>query len=264
VEEQSREGAHIDFWVQRISGRFRVFRKNVASLLFCITCFAGFGVAQQPRTAPVAPSESIPNLGPLLAKVNALKSELRQYHACTCTCGCYAKDLDIEADRAIGFLEARAHRRDNEKKALVLDIDETALSNWEEMSGANFEYDGKDFNAWVASAQAPGIPGTLRIYEAAKRLGVEVFFLTGRPETQRASTETNLRLQGFSTWKELIMRKPEQSKESALAYKSGERAKIVAAGYRIVLNVGDQWSDLRGKPEAEYSVKYPDPFYFIK
>ena len=111
------------------------------------------GVAQQPRTAAVAPSENIPNLGPLLAKVNALKSELRQYHACTCTCGCYAKDLDIEADRAIAFLEARAHRRDNEKKALVLDIDETALSNWEEMSGANFEYDGKDFNAWVASAQ---------------------------------------------------------------------------------------------------------------
>ena len=38
----------------------------------------------------------------------------------------------------------------------------------------------------------------------------------------------------------------------------------MAAGYRIVLNVGDQWSDLRGKPEAEYSVKYPDPYYFIK
>jgi acid phosphatase len=220
------------------------------------------GVARQPRTVPVAPSESIPNLGPLLSRVNALKAELRQYHACTS--GCYAKDMDLEADSAVAFLEARAHRRDNEKKALVLDIDETALSNWEEMSGANFEYDGKAFNAWVESAQAPVIPGTLRIYKAAQRLGVRVFFLTGRPEAQRASTETNLRLQGFSTWKELIMRKPEQSKESALAYKSGERAKIVAAGYRIVLNVGDQWSDLRGKPEAECSVKYPDPFYFIK
>ena len=38
---------------------------------------------------------------------------------------------------------------------------------------------------------------------------------------------------------------------------------IAAAGYTLALNVGDQWSDLKGKPEAEYSVKYPDPFYFI-
>lgn len=199
------------------------------------------GVAQQSRTAPVAPSESIPNLGPLLDKVNALKLELRQYHACSCTCGCYAKDMDLEADRAVAFLEARAHRHDNEKAALVLDIDETALSNWDEMSGANFEYDSKAFNAWVESAQAPAIPGTLRIYSAAQRLGVRVFFLTGRPEAQHASTETNLRLRGFSTWQQLIMRKPEQAKMTALAYKSGERAKIAAAGYRI--REGDRrWS----------------------
>jgi len=39
---------------------------------------------------------------------------------------------------------------------------------------------------------------------------------------------------------------------------------IAATGVWIILNVGDQWSDLRGKPEAEFSGKYPDPFYFIK
>jgi hypothetical protein len=26
---------------------------------------------------------------------------------------------------------------------------------------------------------------------------------------------------------------------------------------------GGQWSDLRGKPESEYSVKYPKPYYYI-
>jgi hypothetical protein len=46
-------------------------------------------------------------------------------------------------------------------------------------------------------------------------------------------------------------------------YKSAERAKIAAHGYTLVLNAGDQWSDLKGKPEAEYSVKYPNPFYYI-
>ena len=241
--------------------------RNVISLFICMACFTGrpLSPAQEvPRTAPVAVGESIPNLAPLLDRVNAQKAELRQYYACSCTCGCYAKDLDLEADRAVAFLEARAHRRDNEKAALILDIDETTLSNWEEMSGANFEYDSKAFNAWLESAQAPAIPGTLRIYNAAQRLGVRVFFLSGRPEAQRASTETNLRLRGFGTWQELILRKPEEAKMTALEYKSLERAKIAAAGYRIILNVGDQWSDLRGKPEAEFSVKYPDPFYFIK
>ena len=46
-------------------------------------------------------------------------------------------------------------------------------------------------------------------------------------------------------------------------YKASRRAQIAAQGYKIVLNVGDQWSDMKGKPEAELSVKYPDPFYFI-
>ena len=96
-------------------------------------------------------------------------------------------------------------------------------------SGANFEYDSKAFNARVESAQAPAIQGTIRIYNAAQRLAVRVFFLTGRPEAQRASTESNLRLQGFSKWEQLILRKPEQAKMTALAYKSGERAKIAVA-----------------------------------
>lgn len=46
--------------------------------------------------------------------------------------------------------------------------------------------------------------------------------------------------------------------------KSAERERLVAQGYALVLNVGDQWSDLLGRPEAEYSVKYPDPYYFIR
>jgi len=211
-----------------------------------------------PRFAPVAPSENIPNL-------DKLKDELKRYHDCTCRCGCYAKDLDLQAGRAMTFLRARASgTKAGEKLALVLDIDETTLSNYEEMEKAGFAYDAKAFNAWVDSAQAPAIPGTLRLFNEAKRLGVSVFFLTGRAEAQRAATERNLRAAGFDGWRKLILREPGQEKLSALEFKSARRKDIVAEGYRIVLNVGDQWSDLRGAPEAEYSVKYPDPYYFLK
>src|SRR4029077_12897419 len=133
---------------------------------------------------------------------------------------CYAKDLDLEADRAVAFLRTRtAHHRSNEKLAMILDIDETTLSNWDQMSTANFEYDSKSFNAWVESSQAPAIPGTLRVYNEAQRLGVRVFFLTRRPEAHRPSTETNLRLRGFSNWQQLILRGPDEGKMTALAYK---------------------------------------------
>src|ERR1039457_7001536 len=214
---------------------------------------------QQPiRTSPLAPGERIRNL-------DTFKDQLKRYYECTCKCGCYAKDLDLQADRAIAFLRHRAaHRRPDEKLGLVLDIDETTLSNYEEMVKAGFAYDSKAFNAWVETASAPAILGTLRLVKEAQRLGVSVFFLTGRPEKQRVATEQNLHSQGFDNWQRLIMRTPEQGGSTALAYKSAARAGIVAGSYRIVLNVGDQWSDLRGKPEAEYSVKYPDPFYFIQ
>ncbi|MFP5230115.1 MAG: HAD family acid phosphatase [Acidobacteriota bacterium] len=207
--------------------------------------------------APVAQGEQIENL-------DALKREVRRYHDCTCTCGCYAKDLDTQADRAIAYLQRRtAHRGSREKLALVLDIDETTLSNWEEMSTAGFAYDKKGFDTWVDSAAAPAIPATLRLYREAERLEVHVFFLTGRSETQRAVTERNLRSRGFAAWDGLILRSPEEAALTAQAYKTAERVALVAKGYDIVLNVGDQWSDLRGKAQAEYSVKYPDPYYFI-
>jgi acid phosphatase len=209
-----------------------------------------------PRFSSTAPGESIPNL-------DTLKDRLKQYH--DCKRGCYASDLDMQAGRAIAYLHQRAaHRRPDEKLALVFDIDETTLSNYEEMLKTGFAYNGDVFNAWVQQASAPAIPGTLRIFKEAQRLGVAVFFLTGRPEKQRSATEQNLHSQGFDNWQQLIMRAPGQGSSSALEYKSAARAGIVDQGFRLVLNVGDQWSDLHGNPEAEFSVKYPDPYYFIK
>ncbi len=211
----------------------------------------------QPIFSTIPSAERIPNLDQLV-------TELKQYHECTCKCGCYAHDLDVQADRAISFLRKRAARRGTkEKLAVVLDIDETSLSNYQEMLQQNYLYDAKAFDAWVNTAQAPAIPGTLRIDKEAKQLGVEVFFITGRHENERSATEKNLRTVGYE-WKSLTMRAPSEAKQTAEVFKSAARARIESQGYTIVLNVGDQWSDLKGKPEAEFSVKYPNPYYFIQ
>jgi acid phosphatase len=231
------------------------YRRDSVFLALILSCCMG---AAAQAVAPLAPSESIQNL-------NNVKAQLRAYHDCTRPTVCYQHDLDVQADRAIAFLHRRVlHPSTEEKLALILDIDETTLSNYDEMAGADFAYDSARFNAWVDSAQAPAIAGTLRLYKEAQRLGVAVFFLTGRTESQRAVTEQNLRNVGFDNWQQLILRQTDEESTSALDYKSAARGRIAASGYKIILNVGDQWSDLRGKPLAEYSVKYPDPFYFLK
>ncbi len=231
----------------------------LVALIFAIALiFYSFHVQTQAQRSVSfdARAEQIPNL-------DAHITELKQYHDCTCACGCYTHDLDMQADRAIDFLDHRvAHRKPNEKLAVVLDIDETSLSNYQEMQSSHFVFDPKVFDAWVNTAAAPAIPGTLRLDKEAQRLGVDVFFITGRDDSERAATERDLLAQGY-VWKQLALRPASTSSETTVEYKSGARAQIAAQGYTIVLNVGDQWSDLNGTSKAEFSVKYPNPYYLI-
>ena len=50
--------------------------------------------------------------------------------------------------------------------------------------------------------------------------------------------------------------------QSAADFKAPERRKITEQGYTIVLNMGDQESDLRGG-YAERTFKLPNPVYFL-
>jgi acid phosphatase len=225
----------------------------------CVGVFSLTSAAQSSSQSArvLAPTEHVANLG-------TLKLKLQRYYACTCECGCYQKELDRQAKAAIDFLDRRAaHKGAAEKLALVLDIDETALSNYKQMAAEDYGYVPSAFDAWEDSAQASAIPGTLRLYQEARRLGVSVFFITGRGETHRAATEQNLKSQGYADWEGLTLRTAAQSAEATIAYKSGARKTIVDAGFRIILNVGDQFSDLKGTPAAELSVKLPNPFYYI-
>ena len=231
-------------------------------LIFCMVGAASISPKLVAQTAPqathfLASNEHVENLG-------TLKIKLQRYYACTCDCGCYAKELDHQAQAAIDFLDRRAaHKSAHEKLALVLDIDETALSNYKQMAAEDYGYVPSAFDAWEDSAQATAIPGTLRLYQEAQKLGVTVFFITGRGEAHRAATEQNLKSQGYTNFAGLTLRTAAQAKESTIEYKSGARKAIVDAGYRIILNVGDQFSDLKGLPAAEYSVKLPNPFYYL-
>jgi acid phosphatase len=103
---------------------------------------------------------------------------------------------------------------------------------------------------------------TLRLFKAARARGVAVFFITGRHEDERAATERNLRQAGYDGWAGLVLRPPGGPAASAAEFKGAERARLEAAGYTVIANVGDQPSDLAGG-HAERTFLLPNPFYRI-
>ena len=97
---------------------------------------------------------------------------------------------------------------------------------------------GVDRHGPVAADQAGAGPGA-----RARGGGV---LPTGRPECLRAVTERNLQI----------------NIRSAVELKAAERKKLVDRGYTIIVNMGDQMSDLDGG-FAERTYKLPNPFYFV-
>ncbi len=185
--------------------------------------------------------------------------------------GAYDRDLAIVANQAarwIGERAATAHR-----PALVLDIDETALSNWEIIKLDDF---GRPiagpcnpgsgapcgWAAWDQLGRDPAIKPTLQVFRTARSANVAVFFITGRPESQRAATERNLCKAGYEGYTRLYMVPDGAHYASAADFKTPVRMQIERKGYTIIANMGDQPSDLRGGL-AEKKFLLPDPFYRV-
>ncbi len=237
------------------------------ALKYALACagLAGFlSVAAQAAETPIAPTPagwSEPE--------NIADAEKRAvaYH----DSGRYERDIAAVDTEAGDWIAAQApHVR---KPALVLDIDETSLSNWDEQraNGFGFFTDGScdrlpkgpcGFGAWEKLAQAPAIAPTLELARRAQRLGVAVFFITGRNEDVRAATAANLGKAGYANWAGLVLEPVGSWYKSAADFKAPARAEIEKQGYTIVATVGDQRSDLSGG-HAMRGFQLPNPFYFI-
>jgi acid phosphatase len=77
----------------------------------------------------------------------------------------------------------------------------------------------------------------------------------------RAATERNLRAAGYE-WTAVLLKPDDLVTRSAVEFKAPERKKLVDQGYTVIVNIGDQMSDLEGG-HAERTYKLPNPFYFV-
>ena len=240
-------------------------RLRRSALTVLVTALLGSpGLQAQPAPAILAPTP------PAISQpfnVGEAKLAATAYH----DSGAYARDLDLVVSDASAWIEQRAPRVD--RPALVLDIDDTALTNWEVIQADDF---GRIINgqctalpegpcgwaAWDLLGRAPVIEPTLRLFQQARALNVAVFFVTGRPESQRAATEQNLRNAGYDGYAALHMVPEGARYASAALFKAPVRAAVEKNGYTIIANMGDQPSDLAGG-HAERTFLLPNPFYRI-
>jgi putative acid phosphatase of HAD superfamily subfamily IIIB len=223
--------------------------------------------------APTAAAEPPPPPSPIVpppvqpANIGDLKTEATQYY----DSGAYLTDLQQAAWPAIPWISDEANRVN--KPAVVFDIDETALSNWEAIQANDFgRFVGGTcddlpkgpcgWQAWDLRGASTVIAPTRDVFNTARASGAAVFFITGRPESQRAATERNLTDAGYAGYTRLIMEPPHAHYVSAADFKAPQRQAIEQEGYTIIANMGDQPSDLDGG-FAERTYLLPNPFYRI-
>lgn len=174
--------------------------------------------------------------------------------------GQYASDLKEALGPARHYLLQRLSQPHG-KVAIVMDVDETVLSNYKNMRRMGFGGDQHTFDAQDASEKGQALLPVLKFYRAALKQHVHVFFISGRQENVRRHTLHNLWQAGFKHFDRLFLRRDHQH-HHVQAYKTQVRCELERQGYDIILNIGDQISDLKGGC-SDKTVKLPNPFYRI-
>lgn len=150
-----------------------------------------------------------------------------------------------------------------ENDVVIFDVDETALSNYAFLKEIGFGYQSDIWNDWINQQESAAIIPVRDFYFELLSKGIHVVFVSGRTNSQYASTYKNLKSAGYYNFDTLITRNEFEIGMSTLQYKSSKREELKAKGYKIIGTVGDQLSDLEG-PDHGIQVKLPNYMYLIK
>ncbi|MFE0026633.1 HAD family acid phosphatase [Amycolatopsis sp. NPDC059021] len=154
--------------------------------------------------------------------------------------------------------------------AIVFDVDDTAEITYGWEADNDFGFDPvKQQQAIDNGTFGPNKP-VLELANWAAQRGVKIYFLTGRNEFQGPQSLKNLANEGYPAPAGAFFKPKKTAPDylpcglncNTVQYKSGTRAHIAATGANIVLNFGDQFSDLEGG-YAERPVKLPNPMYYL-
>jgi predicted secreted acid phosphatase len=230
---------------------------------------------------PPARGDAIPN-------IDSVKSTIRKYYNASSagiadkTSSPYIDEVKAIERQVLADLPDPAPA---DNLAVVLDADDTTLWTYDMEDGAmHFNFDPKLQNdEWVVPGRFPATPGMVDLVQEVVDRGYDVYGITGRGAAQEQATLDNLTKVGYDAFDadnfytkfDSTSPKPDwlrcdtsvdpnddPAKCTTVEYKAGTRAHIESTGEQIVLNIGDQYSDLQGG-HARESVKLPNPTYYL-
>jgi len=243
-----------------------------------------FGRAVPPPPANPTSADQIQNIDQVKTAIKAYYGDtldttavdpvtgLKDLHTFSPT-GAYAHEMGHIVSHAEGYLRHPRvrHQSAHGTKAVLFDVDDTTLNTYSYEIFSNFVYDPGTNGQFVNAEVFPAVPHMVDLEKYAEKLGYTVFFLTGRPGTQRAATEGNLTKVGYDVADSNVYLKdygvdtwlsPCATSCTTDQYKTLTRQHIESLGYDIVANFGDQFSDLNGG-FADRAFKLPNPMYFL-
>jgi len=187
--------------------------------------------------------------------IGQLKLKLREYY----NTGAYFDEIDVIAKKAMVFIQN--YNKKIKNSCIVLDIDETCISNYADIDANDFANLPWQVKKQLNKINSTAIKPMFKLYEKTIKLGIKVFFLSGRSEKLRKNTVKALDSAGYKQYEQIILRN-KNDLSSASSFKTTKRAEIEQQGYVIIASIGDQKSDLLGG-YAKKVFKLPNPFYYI-
>jgi predicted secreted acid phosphatase len=197
------------------------------------------------------------------ANLTILKKEVINYYESKE----YDQDVQKVVDRAKKDIDEflQKHKDSNQRFAAVFDIDDTSLVTFDGAKTRDFGAFLDKIKAEEIRAKLPANKPVLELYNYLLAKNIKIFFITGRANSLRAPTIRNLTRQGYANWAGILMRPDNYDRQkypTSSAFKSAARENLTKLGYQIIIDIGDQESDLSGG-FADHTYKLPNPMYFL-
>lgn len=193
---------------------------------------------------------------PALVNLDTAKDEVALYYES----GQYEKELTKivnDAKEKFSIVEVIPN------SAVVLDIDETALDNYEAIKKIGFGYERGYWDEWLEKAEAPAIPQVKELYDFLLQKGFKIIFITGKKDYQYNATYKNMKSVGYTEFDTIITRSKDDYKIKSAKYKSQKRKELAEKGYVITGCIGDQLTDCEGQ-NCGIVFKLPNYLYLVE
>lgn len=164
----------------------------------------------------------------------SVQSVLWQQHSAEHRALCY-QAYNIALDRLKNL------EKQNERPfAIISDLDETVIDNSfynAMLIEKDQDYSKESWREWVLLENAKALPGAIDFFKRVKEMGIEIFYISNRSDSEKTATINNL--------KKLDLPNADTSFVFLKTNSSGKeiRRKKVLKNYDVVLYMGDNMSD---------------------